>query len=345
MDTIFVVDDVDTNLTKAEQALEETYNVLTLPSAAKMFAVLQKVTPDLILLDIEMPEMDGFAAMVKLKENPKTADIPVMFVTASTDDATEARGIKLGAVDFVVKPFSAPVLQNRIANHLHISERIKERTKKIELLQNGIVSVLANLVESRDEITGGHIERTSMYVKILLEAMLEKGVYAEQTLGWDVDMFVSSARMHDIGKIIVSDAILNKPGKLTDEEFALMKKHAAAGEQIIDQIATQTKMVNDPFLQNAKLAAGHHHEKWNGTGYPRGLKGEEISLQGRIMAVADVYDALVSDRPYKKAFSDEEAANIIAGDSGKHFDPKIAEVFLAVKDKFKEARSKTAQLP
>ncbi|MDR2692674.1 MAG: response regulator [Chitinispirillales bacterium] len=339
MDTVFVVDDIDVNLAVVKDALEENYNVLTLPSAAGMFSLLQKITPDLILLDIEMPGMDGFAAMEKLKGNAKTANIPVMFLTASTDAAVEARGIKLGAVDFVVKPFSAPVLLNRIANHLHISELIKERTRKIELLQNGIVSVLANLVESRDEITGGHIERTSMYVKILLVAMQEQGVYAEQTRGWDVEMFVSAARMHDIGKIIVSDVILNKPGKLTDEEFALMKKHAAAGEQIIDQIAAQTDMAGDPFLENAKLAAGHHHEKWNGTGYPRGLKGEEISLQGRVMAVADVYDALVSDRPYKKAFSDEEAVNIISGDSGKHFDPKIVEVFLTVTDKFKNIRA------
>jgi putative two-component system response regulator len=337
-DKIFVVDDVDTNLMEAEQALEDEYEVFTLSSAELMFSLLQKVTPDLILLDIEMPVMNGFATMEKLKGEPKTANIPVMFLTASTDDAIEARGIRLGAVDFVVKPFSAPVLRNRIANHLHISEQIKVRTEKIERLQNGIVSVLANMVESRDEITGGHVERTSMYVKILLEAMLEMGIYAEQTRGWDVGMFVSSARMHDIGKIIVSDLILNKPGKLTDEEFAIIKKHAAAGEQIIDQIAAQTNMVSDPFLQNAKLAAGHHHEKWDGTGYPRGLKGDEISLQGRIMAVADVYDALVSDRPYKKAFSDDEAANIIIGDSGKHFDPKIVEAFLAVRDKFKEIR-------
>jgi putative two-component system response regulator len=337
-DKIFVVDDVDTNLMEAEQALEDEYEVFTLSSAGLMFALLQKVTPDLILLDIEMPGMNGFATMEKLKGEPKTANIPVMFLTASTDDAIEARGIRLGAVDFVVKPFSAPVLRNRIANHLHISEQIKVRTEKIERLQNGIVSVLTNMVESRDEVTGGHVERTSMYVKVLLDAMLEMGIYAEQTRGLDMSMFVSSARMHDIGKIIVSDLILNKPGKLTDEEFAIIKKHAAAGEQIIDQIAAQTSMVNDPFLQNAKLAAGHHHEKWNGTGYPRGLRGEEISLQGRIMAVADVYDALGSDRPYKKAFSDEEAADIIAGDSGKHFDPKIVEAFLAVRDKFKEIR-------
>jgi putative two-component system response regulator len=338
MDTIFVVDDVDVNLTKAEQALEETYNVLTMPSAVKMFALLQKVTPDLILLDIEMPEMDGFEAIAKLKENPQTANIPVMFLTASGDAVVEAQGIKLGAVDFVVKPFSAAVLLNRIAHHLHINELIKERTKKIELLQNGIVSVLANMVESRDEITGKHIEHTSMYVKILVEAMLEKGVYAEKMRGWNVDVLVSSSRLHDIGKITVPDLILNKPGKFTEEEFTAMKKHASAGERIIDQIAAQVNMTDDAFLRNAKLTAGHHHEKYNGTGYPRGLKEEDISLQGRIMAVADVYDALVSYRPYKRAFSDEEAVDIIAGDSGKHFDPKIVEIFLEVKDKFKAVR-------
>jgi len=338
MDTVFVIDDVDVNLAKAEQALEETYRVLTLPSAASMFELLEKIIPDFILLDIEMPEMDGFAAMAKLKENPKTANIPVMFLTVSTDAAVEARGIELGAVDFAIKPFSAPVLRNRIAHHLHINELIKERTKKVELLQNGIVSVLANMVESRNEITGRHIEFTSMYVKILIEAMLEKGVYAEEMQDWGLDVLVSSSRMHDIGKITVPDLILNKPGKFTEEEFTAMKKHVSAGEQIIDKIAAQTNMTDDTFLRSAKLAAGHHHEKWNGTGYPRGLKENDISLQGRIIAVADVYDALVSDRLYKQAFSDEEAVDIIAASSGKHFDPKIIEVFLEVKDKFKAMR-------
>jgi putative two-component system response regulator len=343
MDTVFVIDDVDVNLAKAEQALEEAYNVFTMPSAAKMFEILQKITPDLILLDIEMPEMDGFAAIAKLKENPKTANIPVMFLTVSTDSTIEARGIKLGAVDFVIKPFSTPVLLNRIANHLHINELIKERTRRIENLQNGIVSVLANMVESRDEITGKHIEHTSMYVKILVEAMLEKGIYAEKMRDWDADVLVSSSRLHDIGKITVPDSILNKPGKFTEEEFAAMKKHASAGERIIDQISAQVNMTDDAFLHNAKLAAGHHHEKYNGTGYPRGLKKEEISLQGRIMAVADVYDALVSDRLYKKAFSDEEAVNIIVSGSGEHFDPKIVEIFLEVKDKFKAVKEALCQ--
>jgi len=339
MSTIFVVDDVDTNLTKAEQALEDTYDVFTLSCAESMFALLQKITPDLILLDIEMPQMNGFTAIEKLKENPKTANIPVIFLTASANSAAEARGIKMGAVDFVIKPFSKPVLLNRIANHININEMIKERTKKIELLQNGIVSVLADMVENRDETTGGHIERTSMYVKILVEAMLERGVYAEEMRGWDTNVLVSSSRLHDIGKITISDLILNKPGKFSEEEFAIIKSHVSAGERIIDQIIAKTNMVGDVFLLNAKLAAGHHHEKWNGTGYPKGLKEEEISLQGRIMALADVYDALVSQRPYKKAFSDEESVNIIAGDSGKHFDPKIVAVFLEIKDKFKNVRT------
>jgi len=338
MDTIFVVDDVDVNLAKAEQALEDSYRVLTLPSAINMFELLEKITPDLILLDIEMPKMDGFTAMTKLKENPKTENIPVMFLTVSNDAAIEARGIELGAVDFVIKPFSALVLRNRIAHHLHINELIKERTKKVEHLQNGIVSVLANMVESRNEITGRHIEFTSMYVKILIEAMLEKGVYADEMRDWGLDVLVSSSRMHDIGKITIPDLILNKPGKFTDEEFASMKKHVSAGEQIIDKIAAQTNMTDDAFLRSAKLAAGHHHEKWNGTGYPRGLKEEDISLQGRIIAVADVYDALVSERLYKQAFSDEEAVDIIMAASGKHFDPKIADVFFEVKDKFKAMR-------
>jgi putative two-component system response regulator len=334
MKTIFVVDDVDTNLSKAEQALEENYNVMTLPSAAKMFSLLQRITPDLILLDIEMPEMDGFAAIEKLKENPKTENIPVIFLTAANDDEIEARGIKLGAVDFVSKPFSPSVLLNRIANHLHISELIKKRTERIECLQNGRVSVLAGMVENRDEITGGHIERTSSYVRVLVESMLKKGVYANEIREWDLDLFISSSRLHDVGKITVSDLILNKPGKLTDEEFNKMKRHTVEGERIIDQIITRTKATDDVFLRHAKLVACYHHEKWNGTGYPQGFKGEEIPLQGRIMAIADVYDALVSERPYKKAFSHEEAMKIIIADSGKQFDPKIVDIFLSVSDQF-----------
>jgi len=335
MNTIFIVDDADTNLTKAKQALEDKYRVLTMPSALKMFALLEKIIPDLILLDIEMPEMDGFTALKKLKENKLTAKIPIVFLTAQTDATVEIQGFELGAVDFITKPFSRPVLLNRIAGHLHISDLIYERTKHIERLQNGIISVLANMVEERDKVTGGHVERTAIYVKILLDAMLEQNIYADEISKWDSDIVVSSARLHDVGKVTVSDLLLNKPDKLSAEEFSLVKTHAEEGERIIDRIIVQT--AGDAFLNHAKFFAGSHHERWDGSGYPKGLKGEEIPLEGRIMAIVDVYDALVSERPYKKALPYEEAENIIMSESGKHFDPKIANVFFDIKDKFKEA--------
>jgi len=336
MKTIFVIDDAGINLTKAEQALEDSYNVVTLLSATRMFILLEKVTPDLILLDIEMPEMDGFTALRKLKENDYTAKIPVIFLTASHDNEVEARGIELGAVDFITKPFSPIVLLSRISNHLHIYELIKKRTERIEQLQNNIVFVLADMVESRDKVTSGHVERTSEYLKILIEAMQINGVYADEMNGWNVDILVPSARLHDIGKIVVSDLILNKPGKLTDEEFEIMKTHAVEGEHIINRIISRTG--EGIFLRQAKLFAGYHHERWDGTGYPYSLKGADIPLLGRIMALVDVYDALVSERPYKKAFTDDEAVRIIEESSGKHFDPKIVEVFSTIKDKFREVR-------
>jgi len=337
MKTIFVVDDSDTNLSMAEDALEDLYRVMTMPSAAKMFTLLEKVKPDLILLDIEMPEMDGFQALEKLKDNVTLADIPVMFLTGYTDEAMEVRGFEMGAVDFVTKPFSAPVLINRIKTHLEIDQMIRARTAQLHRLQNSIVSVLADMVENRDKGTGGHIERTSIYIKILIEAMKTRGIYEEEIHGWDVEKIVSSARMHDLGKISITDYIVNKPGKLTDEEYEIMKTHAIEGEHIIDEIISRTG--EGDFLRNARLFAGCHHERWDGRGYPRGLKGNEIPLQGRIMAIVDVYDALVSERPYKKAFTDEEAVSIIMENAGVHYDPVIAEVFFEVKDRFKAVRA------
>ena len=335
--TIFVVDDSDTNLSTAETALEDQYRVMTMPSAAKMFSFLGKVMPDLILLDIEMPDMDGFEAIKKLKYSGLTADIPVMFLTGRNDPDVEAQGLKLGAVDFITKPFSAPVLVNRVKTHLDIDEIIRERTAQLNRMQNSIVSVLADMVERHDKGTGGHIERTSIYIKILINEMKAHGVYSEEMQGWDVEKIISSARMHDLGKISVTDIIVNKPGKLTDDEFELMKLHAVEGERIIDEMIAKTG--EGEFLHNARLFAGCHHERWDGKGYPRGLKGEEIPLQGRIMAIVDVYDALVSERPYKKAFPDEEAVRIILENSGTHYDPKIVEVFLQVKDMFKAVKA------
>ena len=342
--TIFVVDDNDTNLASAKEALKGHYRVMTLPSAARMFAMTEKLTPDLILLDIEMPEMDGFEALGRLKESK--ADIPVVFLTSLLDAEVEARGFQLGVIDFITKPFSAPVLVNRIKTHLEIDELIRERTSQLQTktvqlqnLQNAIIFGFADLVERRDEGTGGHVDRTSVYMQILLDALLERGIYTDEITELNRELFISSARLHDVGKIAISDIILNKPGKLTDEEFKVMQTHTAEGERAIELIASRTD--DDEFLHNAKLFAGNHHERWDGKGYPRGLSGKDIPIQGRIMAVADVYDALVSERPYKKPFTFEEAVNLIMENSGTQFDPLVAGTFYEVRDQF-EAVSRYA---
>jgi len=312
--------------------------------------------------------MDGFEAMRLLKGDGRFSEIPILFLTSRDDPETEAHGFQLGAVDFISKPFSGIVLLNRVKTHLEIeglirdrTDMLMQRTEKLQKLQNSMISILANMVENRDKHTGRHVERTAKYIKILLDAMLERKVYSEDIGNWCFEEVISSARLHiigemfienkidpnnlesiilstrlhDIGKITITDMILNKPGKLTVEEYEMMKTHAIEGEKIIDSIITESG--NEVFLQNAKMFAGCHHERWDGTGYPRGLKGMDIPLQGRLMALADVYDALVSDRPYKSAFSHEEAVKIIKENRGSHFDPVIVDVFLDINNLFKEA--------
>jgi len=340
--TIFLVDDNATNLTVAEEALVKYYRVIALSSADQMFAALEKFKPDLILLDIEMPEVSGFEAMKRLKSTASWAEIPVIFLTGRTDSVSEAYGIETGAKDFIMKPFSEPVLINRIRYHLNIEDIIRERTdqlvkrtEQLVRLQNGIVYTFADLVESRDKNTGGHIDRTAGYMKILIEAMVAQGVYADEISNWDLESVISSARLHDLGKIAIPDSILNKPGPLTKEEFEKMKTHSSESVSIIEKAIKETG--NAEFLQNAKLIAAYHHECWDGSGYLAGLKKYEIPLQARLMAIVDVYDALVSERPYKKAFSHEEALNIIKEASGKQFDPLIVEVFIKVNEQIKAA--------
>jgi len=339
MKTIFVVDDTNINLLDAQEALSDDYNVLTFSSATDMFEVLENIFPDLILLDILMPGMDGFEALEKIKSDNKYSEIPVVFLTSKSDADTEARGFKMGAIDFISKPFSKPVLLNRIEAHLNmeniIHERtamLQQRTEKLLKLQTSMVSVLANMVEGRDRLTGRHIERTTGYIKLLLDAIIKSGLFAEKIKDWDFETIIWSARLHDIGKIVVTDLVLNKPEPLTDAEFEIMKTHAIEGEKLIDIIIKESG--NEDFLRNAKLFAGYHHERWDGLGYPRGLKGEDIPLQGQIMAIADVYDALVSDRPYKKAYTHDKAVEIIADGKGSQFDPKIVDVFLDISHLF-----------
>jgi len=245
-------------------------------------------------------------------------------------------------VDYISKPFISEIVKLRVQNQVNLvnhiralnekTEALQQRTDKLLKLQNSMTSVLANMVENRDKLTGRHAEQTAKNMKILLNAMIERGLYAEETSSWNGDVIVSSSRLHDLGKIVVSDIILNKPGKLTKEEYADMQKHAMEGETIIGSIINEAG--DDEFMVNAKICAGSHHEKWDGTGYPRGLKGTDIPLHGRIMAIVDVYDALISERPYKPAFSHEKAVEIILEGKNNHFDPQIVEVFYDINEVF-----------
>jgi len=199
-------------------------------------------------------------------------------------------------------------------------------------LQNAVMKTMAELVEGRDNITGGHIERTQNYLRILIEALSKSDRYKDEISSWDIELILQSAQLHDVGKIAIDDSILRKPGKLTEEEFEKIKVHTIFGEEVIQKIKKSTS--EHAFLEQARILASTHHEKWDGSGYPMGLKGSEIPLQGRLMAIADVYEALISDRPYKKAFSHEQAVAIIKCDSGKHFDPLLVDLFLNVSDEF-----------
>jgi putative two-component system response regulator len=343
---IILVDDNPANLRTGKNVLSEKYTVATAPSAEKMFALLENNKPAMILLDIEMPEMNGYEAIKILKSKPETKDIPVIFLTGRTESDDEITGLSLGAIDYITKPFQPALLLKRIEVHLlveaqkkelqyfneNLQKMVEDKTESVIELQNALLKTMAELVECRDDITGGHIERTQRGIKILLEEIEKSGIYAEEANGWDLDLLLQSSQLHDVGKISINDVILKKPGKLNEQEFDEMKKHASFGEKIIEKIENLAK--ESDFLKYAKIFAASHHEKWDGTGYPRGLKGDEIPLLGRIMAIADVYDALTSMRPYKDAFSHEEAVRIITESSGTQFDPKLVELFIKNSDKF-----------
>ncbi|MDR0518324.1 MAG: response regulator [Fibromonadaceae bacterium] len=344
--TIFLVDDNVTNLTVGKTALAEHYNVFTLNSGEKLLKILEKNIPDLILLDIEMPEMTGYDVIKIIKNKDETKHIPVIFLTARNDVEGELEGFSLGAIDYIIKPFSPPLLLKRIETHLliefqnrelnnynkNLQEMVAKKTESVEELKNTILRTMIELLECRDGVTGGHIERTTSYLGVLLDALAGVGLYEKETASWDVKLVLQSTQLHDIGKIAVKDSILQKPGRFTDDEFEEIKKHTIFGETVIEKIKLKTS--EHSFLEHAKIFAATHHEKWDGTGYPRGLKGEEIPLQGRLMAIADVYDALVSDRPYKKALSHQEAVDIISKGKGTHFEPALVDVFLKVSEKF-----------
>jgi putative two-component system response regulator len=356
---ILLADDDFTNLVNAKNVLGKHFEVFTVPSGEKLFKILDNITPDIILLDIEMPEMNGYEVMKILKNNPKTANIPVIFLTARIDIGSELEGLTLGAVDYIAKPFAPSLLLKRVENHLltasqkrllqvqnrqisdyniNLHRMVEAKTQTVRELQNAIFDILAEVVEYRDDATGGHIYRTQQYFRILTEELQKNRIYQNEIAEWDLPLLVLSSQLHDIGKIAISDTILLKPAKLTREEFETMQKHTVIGGEIIERIEKNT--TDHLFIRYAKSMALTHHEKWDGSGYPHKLSGTDIPLQGRLMAVVDVYDALVSKRPYKKPFTHEESVQIICKGNGKHFDPSIINVFCSVADKMKEAVQK-----
>lgn len=350
---VMIVDDNMANLKLGKMALAGPYDVFTIPSAAKMLDLLERKRPSLILLDIDMPEMDGYEAIKLLKASPKTADIPVIFLTALDHIDNELKGLSLGAVDYVTKPFQPALLKQRVHLHLTLGEQrrtlesqrlelkrynldlskmVEAKSGEVVELQIAILKTMADLVESRDTITGEHMEQTQKGLSVMLDSLQELGLFRDEIDTWDLPLFLESSLLHDVGKISISDAILKKPGPLTKEEFEVMKLHTNYGVMIIEKI--QSYASESAFLSYAKVLAGTHHEKWDGSGYPDGLAGENIPLKGRLMALADVYDALVAIRPYKKAFPKAEAVRIIIDGRGTHFDPVLVDVFKQVADKF-----------
>lgn len=375
-ETIWVVDDDKMNLQMASDILKDSYSIFTLDSGEELFIELRNIIPDLILLDLVMPGMSGLEVMTSLKKNDKYKDIPVVFLTAAQSAEVETECLQAGAEDFVTKPFVPAVLISRVeriialkqyqnnledmvqkqAEQLVKKERELNRTQKEMLkqtqelnraqgealhharelnnFQREVINSMANLIESRDNSTGNHVKRTGIYVERMINLLKKDGTYREELTDSFVENLLKAAPMHDIGKIKIPDHILQKPGKLTAEEFEVIKTHATEGGKIVRQVLGGVE--SPDFLAMAMDVATFHHEKWDGSGYPSGLSGKKIPLSARIMAVADVFDALVSKRCYKDSMSPEEAFTIIENTAGSHFDPDIAGGVLKHKEEFVE---------
>lgn len=316
---ILVVDDEPANLKVIREVLANDYRLSFAKSGELALQLIENEPPKLILLDIMMPDMSGFEVCKVLKANPKTAHIPVIFVTALSHEQDESEGFALGAVDYITKPISPAIVRARVKNHLSLVQAEQLQLAHIDLIQR-----LGRAAEYKDTDTGEHIARMSRYSKVLALAYGMSEYEAEQ--------LKQAAPMHDVGKIGIPDSVLLKPGRLNENEYEHMKQHALIGAKILENSTS-------PLLQLAHKLALEHHEKWDGTGYPYGLKGEEISIEGRIVTIADVFDALTSKRPYKKAWSVEEALDLLKDEAGKHFDPQLVDLFIGQIDNIIEIKN------
>ena len=346
--TVLVVDDTPDNLSLMGGLLRDHYHVKVANQGEKALKIAQgEQPPDLILLDIMMPGMDGYEVCRRLKANLHTRDIPVIFLTARADMEDERLGLALGAVDYITKPISPPILLARVATHLalkasadflrdksaYLEREVALRTLEVQAIQDVTIMAMTSLAETRDNETGNHIRRTQLYVKALAEHLRDHPRFAHVLTDRMVDLLYKSAPLHDIGKIGIPDAILLKPGKLTVQEFEIMKTHTTLGRNAIEEAERRLGM-RVAFLSVSKEIAYSHQEKWDGSGYPEGLKGDAIPVSARLMAVADVYDALISKRVYKPAFPHEQACATIVKGRGTHFDPDMVDAFVEIAQDF-----------
>ena len=345
---ILIVDDQPVNLSMLVGILSESYKIRVANSGKRALQVAaSEPKPALILLDVMMPDMDGYAVLDKLRNNPLTEDIPVIFVTAMDALMDEEKGFSLGAVDYIIKPIRPAILLARVKAHLtlkqasdflndkntYLEEEISRRMEENLTIQNVSIRALAHLAETRDPETGDHILRTQSYVETLALSLQKNGQFSDVIDDHFINLVTRSAPLHDIGKVGIPDRVLLKPGKLDADEWEIMKTHSEMGATAIELAEKDVKRPLE-FLLLAKEIARWHHEKWDGSGYPDGLSGEDIPVAARLMAVADVFDALSTQRVYKPAMPLEQVKAIIIEGKGTHFDPIIIDAFIECYDKF-----------
>ena len=347
--TVLVVDDTPDNLMLMAELLKDSYRVKAANSGEKALRLLQAdPLPDLILLDIMMPGLSGHQVAQQLKDDPRTRNIPIIFLTAMAAMEDEIRGLQMGAVDYITKPISPPLVLARVDTQLkikaaadflrdqneYLEQEVQRRTREVVAIQDVTIQAMASLAETRDNETGNHIRRTQHYIRVLAEALREHPRFRhfldEETIG----LLFKSAPLHDIGKIGIPDQILLKPGRFTADKFEIMKTHTTLGRDAIQHAEDQLG-ISVGFLRLAKEIAYSHQEKWDGSGYPEGLAADDIPISARLMAIADVYDALISRRVYKPGMSHEQAMEIIRQGRGTHFDPDICDAFLARHEEFR----------
>lgn len=346
--TVLVVDDTPDNLSLMSGLLKDRYKVKVANSGEKAIKIAQaQEAPDLILLDIMMPGLSGYEVCQILKKNSFTRSIPIIFLTSMSSTEDEKKGLELGAVDFITKPINPAIVLVRVATQLqvkaaadflkdqnaYLEQEVVKRTRELAAIQDVTILAMASLAETRDNDTGNHIRRTQHYIKALAEHLRNHPRFSHFLSDHNISLLFKSAPLHDIGKVGIPDRILLKPGRLVAEEFEIMKTHCKLGRDAIEHAEERLGLEVD-FLKFAKDIAYSHQEKWDGSGYPEGLAGDAIPISARLMAVADVYDALISRRVYKDSMPHEKAVGIIAEGRGTHFDPDVADAFLALADEF-----------